>query len=206
MAENTYLKRAYQLCDQFQTKQLYSEWAESYDETMADFDYQTPRRCVEALQRHCTSPLVRILDVGCGSGISGQALYDGGFSVIDGSDISAEMLDLAANRPAVYQSLQLVSLDNPFDFEKGAYDVITAMGVIADKHAPPAAIAELLSKLEAGGLLIFSLNNHTLENPAYLQACSELCAQGLAEIAEQEEGPHITALKMTSKVMVMKKL
>lgn len=206
MTENRFFKKAYTLLEPSQTMQLYSEWAESYDETMVNFDYQTPRRCAEALHRHNAHPDIKIMDVGCGSGISGQALKEAGFKHIDGSDISAEMLEKAALRKAVYRTLTQVHLPHPFDFDKGAYQAITAMGVIAENHAPPEAIRQLIEKLDKGGLLVFSLNNHTLENEDYMKSCIAVCTDGLAEILEQEEGPHITQLEMTSKIMVMRRL
>ena len=51
------------------------------------------------------------------------------------------------------------------------------MGVIADKHAPPETISQIISKLETGGLFVFSLNNHTLENPAYEAEIEGLISQ-----------------------------
>jgi len=63
----------------------------------------------------------------------------------------------------------------------------------------------LLDKLHAGGLLIFSLNNHTLENPDYLQACHDAVTHGVADILEDDDGPHMVGLGMTSKIMVLRK-
>ena len=54
--------------------------------------------------------------------------------------------------------------------------------------------------------MVFSLNNHTLENPAYMAACNAAAQTGKAEILEQEMGPHIVRLEMTSRIMVLKKL
>ena len=83
--------------------------------------------------------------------------------------------------------------------------MITAMGVIADQHAPPRTISQLLNKLHIGGLLIFSLNNHTLKNPNYLQACYDAVTDGIAIILEDHDGPHMVKLGMTSKIMVLQK-
>ena len=83
--------------------------------------------------------------------------------------------------------------------------MITAMGVIADQHAPPRTISQLLNKLHIGGLLIFSLNNHTLKNPNYLQACYDAVTDGIAIILEDHNGPHIVKLGMRSKIMVLQK-
>ncbi len=79
------------------------------------------------------------------------------------------------------------------------------MRVVADQHAPPRTIVQLLNKLHTGGLLIFSLNNHTLENTDYLQACHDAVADDIAIILEDHDGPHMVKLGMTSKIMVLQK-
>ena len=205
MTKNPFLKRAYRLKNQQDTLSMYGEWAASYDQTMKDHDYRSPRRIVEALLRHCADKSVAIFDVGCGTGLSGMALAKAGFTQIDGSDVSPEMIEIARQLPGVYLQLTCVTSDDPFPFPDGAYHVITAMGVIADQHAPPRSIGQLLNKLQTGGLLIFSLNNHTLENPDYLQACHDAVKDGLAIILEDHDGPHMVKLGMTSKIMVLQK-
>ena len=205
MTKNPFLKRAYCLKNQQDTLSMYGDWAATYDQTMKDYDYQSPRRIVEALLRHCADKSVAIFDVGCGTGLSGMALAKAGFTQIDGSDVSPEMIEIARQLPGVYRELTCVTLDDPFPFLYGAYQVITAMGVIADQHAPPRTIGQLLNKLHTGGLLIFSLNNHTLENPDYLQACHDAVTDGNAIILEDHDGPHIVKLGMTSKIMVLQK-
>ena len=205
MTDNIFLKRAYRLKNQQDTLSMYGDWAATYDQTMKDHDYQSPRRIVEALQRHCADKSIAIFDVGCGTGLSGMALATAGFTQIDGSDVSPEMIEIARQLDGVYRRLTCVKLDDPFPFATGAYHVITAMGVIADKHAPPQTIGQLLNKLGSGGLLIFSLNNHTLENPDYLQACHDAVTHGVADILEEDDGPHMVRLGMTSKIMVLRK-
>ena len=205
MSKNPFLKRAYRLKNQKDTLSMYGDWAATYDQTMIDHDYQSPQRIVEALLRHCADKSVAIFDVGCGTGLSGMALAKAGFTQIDGSDVSPEMIEIARQLPGVYRELTCVTLDDPFPFLDGAYKVITAMGVIADQHAPPRTIGQLLNKLHTGGLLIFSLNNHTLENPDYLQACHDAVTDGIAIILEDHDGPHMVKLGMTSKIMVLQK-
>ena len=205
MSKNPFLKRAYRLKNQQDTLSMYGDWAATYDQTMKDHDYQSPRRIVEALLRHCADKSVAIFDVGCGTGLSGMALAKAGFTEIDGSDVSPEMIGIARQLPGIYRQLTCVTSDDPFPFPEGAFQVITAMGVIADQHAPPRSIGQLLNKLHTGGLLIFSLNNHTLENPAYLQACHDAVTEGIAIILEDHDGPHMVKLGMTSKIMVLQK-
>ena len=88
---------------------MYENCASTYDLTMKDYDYQSPRRIVEALLRHCTDKSFAILDVGCGTGLSRVALAKAGFTQIDGSDVSREMIDFARQLPGVYQQVTCVT-------------------------------------------------------------------------------------------------
>ena len=205
MADDHFLKQAYALKDHTDTQRLYQEWAASYDATVQAHGYISPSRCADALARHLSDPQAPILDIGCGTGLAGQALSHAGFRVIDGTDLSQEMLDLAAQRAGVYRGLSLATLQNPFDFEQGFYTAMTAVGVLADQHAPPETLFDILDKLGEGGLFVFSLNNHTLENPAYMAAVDQAVAQGLCTVLEAQEGPHLTGYNMTSKVIVLRK-
>jgi len=205
MTKNPLLKHAYRLKNQEDTLSMYGDLAATYDQTMQDHDYQSPQRIVEALLRHCADKSVAKFDVGCGTGLSGMALNKAGFTQIDGSDVSPEMIEIARQLPGVYRQLTCVALDDPFPIPDGAYQVITAMGVIADQHAPPHTIGQLLNKLHTEGLLIFSLNYHTRENPDYLQACHDAVTDGNAIILEDYDGPHMVKLGKTSKIMVWQK-
>lgn len=203
MQDNPYLKKAYQLTSTEDTQALYQAWADTYDATLADHGYVTPTRCAQLLAKHMPDKSQPVLDVGCGTGISGLALQQAGFSVVDGHDLSEEMLKKAALHQGLYRHLVQADPQNPLDFATGTYQAIAAMGVIADKHAPPEMIGQLLDKLNPGGRLVFSLNNHTQENPAYLQACEQVLADGKATLLEQVDGPHLIKLEMTALVMVM---
>ena len=97
------------------------------------------------------------------------AVAEAGFTQFDMSDVSSEMIEITRQLSCVYRRLTCFTLDAPFPFETGVYHVITAMGIIADKYTQPQIIRQLLDKLRSGSLLIFSLNNHTLESPDYLR-------------------------------------
>ena len=109
MTKNPFLKRAYRLKNQQDTLSMYSDWAATYNQTMKDHDYQSPQRIVEALLRHCADKSVAIFNVGCGTGLSGIALAKAGFTQIDGSDLSPEMIEIARQLLGVYRQLTCVT-------------------------------------------------------------------------------------------------
>ena len=81
MENDHYLKQAYKLKTSSDTLNLYENWADSYEQTLATYGYVTPKRCAEALSRHLTDITAPILDIGCGTGLSGLALKNAGFLV-----------------------------------------------------------------------------------------------------------------------------
>ena len=90
-----FLNNAYGLASSGHTKQLYKDWAGTYDEEIMDNGYASPVRTAQALVQ-CGAQLdARMLDVGCGTGVSGLFLKDAGFTDLHGSDFSPEMLALA---------------------------------------------------------------------------------------------------------------
>ena len=95
MTDNLFLKRAYRLRNQHDTLFMCGDYAATYDQSMKDHDYQSPRRIVEARQRHCADKSIAIFDADCGTGLSDKVLAKAGFSQIDGSDVSPKMIEIA---------------------------------------------------------------------------------------------------------------
>ncbi len=67
----------------------------------------------------------------------------------------------------------------------------------------------LLTKLEilvVGGLFGFSMNDHTLDNPAYLQEIERLLKDRQVRIRWNEYGEHLPGIQLNSIIMVIEKL
>ena len=91
-----FLKTVYQVRDPDEVRDMYDRWAASYDtELIEENGYAQPRRCAEMLSRHLPDRTAEILDIGCGTGLSGAALAEAGYGVVDGCDFSAAMLEKA---------------------------------------------------------------------------------------------------------------
>ena len=102
--QKTYLNNAYGTKDTNSTRKLYDDWAASYDAEIAENGYATPGRCAAALAQFTQDQNAPVLDFGCGTGLSGLALKLAGFSVIDGLDLSPEMLAKARDK-GIYRRL-----------------------------------------------------------------------------------------------------
>ncbi len=175
------LDKAYAVDDPEATRQLYADWASHYDTELAKNGYVTPGRCAQALAEHDPSRKSPVIDLGCGTGLSGLALRAAGFETVDGLDFSAEML-AEARKTGAYRTLIEGDVLEPATPPEGAYAHAVAAGVFSPGHAPPEGVDAALALIETGGLFVFSLNQHALDDPAYLGRISNLVDCGAAEL------------------------
>ncbi len=107
-------------------------------------------------------PSARILEVGCGAGLTSVELARRGFAV-DAIDTVPEMLDLTRHhaREANLAEKIRVEKGDVYDlgFPDGTFDLVIAMGVIPWLHLPQAAIREMARVTRAGGALLFTADN-----------------------------------------------
>jgi len=205
MTGKKFLSGAYGLDSPRATQSFYDDWAATYDAEIEENDYATPRRCAEALAGVATDKSAPVLDLGCGTGLGGAALRAEGFTLVDGSDLSARMLAEAAKRTGVYRELIHTDIANPLPFAPGAYAHVMAAGVISPRHAPADTIDTVLAMLPAGGCLVFSLNDNAIEDPAFPGKIAQVTASGTADPVFEEHGPHLPGIGLEATVYVLRK-
>ncbi|RZW07395.1 MAG: methyltransferase domain-containing protein [Rhodobacteraceae bacterium] len=187
-----------------ETRDIYANWAESYDQDVTEWGYATPGRIAMALRRSGANPDKPVLDFGCGTGLSGQARKATGFAQIDGTDISPEMIAKAEAR-GIYQHLWLSDPGDMGHVRRGQYPIIVATGVISLGAAPPETLDMLVDVVPSGGLLAFSFNDATLTDRAYTDRLDAAVLAPDIEMAFEEQGPHLPAKNMTSAVYVLRR-
>ena len=115
---------------------------------------------------------VRVLDVGCGTGMTTVELRRRGFDVV-GCDISAEMLRQAIGREDSAGIRWLVADMRDLPPTIGPFDLIVWMGDVINHLLQPsdveAALESSFRRLAPGGLLSFDANT--------LQGMRELCGE-----------------------------
>ncbi len=200
-----FLVHAYDLEDAESTRAFYDDWARSYDEEIRDNGYATPRRCAEALASVARDKTLPLLDLGCGTGLSGEAFREAGFTIIDGTDFSNEMLARAAARKDVYRHLAVGDLNNPLPGEPGDHVYIAAVGVFSPSHAPPSLMKDVVGKLPRDGCFVFSLNDHALDDPGYEREVERLEAGGDVEVVFREYGDHLPGKGIKALVCVLRR-
>ena len=205
MPEEKFLSQTYKLESNEETFAHYEAWAETYDEEITANKYAQPERCAAALASYSPTEAIKILDIGCGSGLSGMALKYYGFKNIDGCDFSPAMLE-KAKKTNVYQKLFLADINKPLEVETEIYDSISAVGVLAFAHIRTEALHEMLRILKYQGLLVIGLNEHYWEGDSVEEKINELVEDGAVEVLFQEYGDHLPEAGIGGWVTVLKKI
>ncbi len=199
-----FFKDIYQFTSLEQTAAHYAKFAADYDAAMKAGGYVTPGRCAKALAEAGADKTSPVLDIGCGSGLSGLALKAQGFEIVDGTDYSEEML--AEARPKnIYRDLWRADLTRPDPQRAESYDAINAAGVLNPAHAPPETLDNVMEMLRPGGVFAFSLNDHAVADGTYegrLHILIDCCA---VDLMHREYDEHMPAKDLKAWVYVLKK-
>ncbi|PJE25955.1 Methyltransferase domain-containing protein [Pseudooceanicola antarcticus] len=205
MAEK-YLDKIYGVSDAETQRALYDQWAESYDSELDDARYATPSRIARALK-----PLLKeaelaapVLDFGCGTGLSGEALAAEGFTRIHGADVSTGMLEMARAK-GCYETLTPLPFGNPDPGLVSRYRTVTAAGAISPGAAPASCLPAIFMALPSGGRLALSYNEKALEDEEYMNMLTRITESSEAVLEVSEDGPHIEGLGSVSRVMVIRR-
>lgn len=129
-------------------EKLFDGYAERFDEHLVDqLDYQVPNMLAQLLGSMKTSHnLGDVLDLGCGTGLMGQALKDQ-ITHIDGVDLSRNMLDVAEKRN-IYRSLAHEDIEIYLRQTDQCWDVMVCADVLiyfGDLKSPIVGIAKRLA-------------------------------------------------------------
>eukprot|EP00057_Strongylocentrotus_purpuratus_P013825 XP_011668299.1 PREDICTED: Williams-Beuren syndrome chromosomal region 27 protein [Strongylocentrotus purpuratus] len=176
---------------------MYDDVAERYDELTAAMKYDGDVLTVDALTRLVPNRDVRILDVGCGTGLVGQQLYDKGYRDIHGVDMSAGLLKVLEKKQ-IYSKLVKARFDpsTPLQYADGYFDVIISSGVFIPSHLTHTCLPEIIRLLKPGGLsLITTRKNVFDEEMAGIKLKSSfasLTKDGVLEKISHEEIDYLT--------------
>lgn len=140
---------AYAISTPEDSVRLYGEWADSYDvEFVERQGYVQYLRVAELLLHQQSLIHGAVLDVGCGTGIVGESLRQGGIDVLDGVDISPQMLVVAGNKKTaegkpVYRHLIEADLTRGLDLPDDQYAGLISAGTFTHGHLGPDSLDEL---------------------------------------------------------------
>ena len=165
--------------------------AHLYDQVVAENDYASiVIHCAETLKQFMgeTYKQKEILDVACGSGVSGKCLQNAGFQGnIDGVDPSQGMLERAKDL-TIYRELQIgkITDDEKLKFNDGCYDAIFCIGAIGGKYIfINNAMPEFVRLLRKGGIAVYTIS-HSIDQGVALQEHVPYISNGKIELMKIE--------------------
>jgi predicted TPR repeat methyltransferase len=156
----------------------YDGWAQTYNDDLASWSYQAPAVVAETLiTRH---PGARsVLDVGCGTGLVGEALRARGFSgQLVGLDISRASLELA-RRGGAYHSLQQADLQRRLPVEDDGVDAVVCAGVMTYLPEVEAVWREFARVVRPGGIVVATQREDLWESRGCEAVVDRLRAEGV---------------------------
>ena len=136
-----------------QAAALYAEWASTYDaEVFGELGFTGSARIAELLVGVLPDPTLPVIDLGCGTGAVGCRLAQLGVTVVDGVDLSPEMLAVAAGTGA-YRRLTVADLNALGAQPYPSYAASVSAGTFTTGHVGPDVVPRLLDLLRPEGIV-----------------------------------------------------
>ena len=156
MQKTPSLQNAYDLKSPDDNVELYSAWAETYDnDFIEDMQYRLHFSVAEEFVLNGGNGL--ILDVGAGTGALAEALLQKAKFCIEATDISEEMLKVADSKK-IYKRCFVSDLTKKIPVDSASYDGVVSSGTFTHGHVGPSSIRELIRITKKGGLITISIN------------------------------------------------
>lgn len=128
-----------------------AEYKKMYDLEQSNWWWVGRRIILASLLDKLTTPVSKILDVGCGTGMNLHLLN--AFGDVTGLDISAFALDCCRERG--FNNVVVGDVEK-LPFEDNLFDIITALDVLEHTEAPK-ALAEIHRVLKRGGFTVINV-------------------------------------------------
>lgn len=164
------------------SRRIYDEIARDYCGAVLVRNYIAPTRLVNLFEEVVIDKDASILDMGAGTGLVGQKLYEKGYKNLYAADVSPLMLREARSE-GVYKALVSADLTAATPFRERSFDHAICVGVLNPKIAPPSILDTSVRMVKPGGYFIFDLeqelyNDH---NSSYRQKIEQLLDDGQVE-------------------------
>ncbi len=136
---------------------VYHQWAPNYDNDNDNLLGTVSQPiAVQIFQQYAKNKDIKIIDVGCGTGLVGKELKKAGFDNFDGIDISQKMVESAKQRG--YSNLCIGNLNEKLPFTDNYYDAALCVGVFTHGHVESGRLDELIRIVKPGGFICFTIN------------------------------------------------
>ncbi len=151
-------------------RELYDQHADAFEDRLTgQLEYQAPTLLTERLQTLIPKGADKLIDLGCGTGLCGEALQEKFKPAqLIGCDLSERMLAHAASK-SVYTQLLHTDLLSALKTQSDA-DLITATDVLIYTGALSPVLNSAIKALKPGGYFAFTVETCTHSNGVQLGA------------------------------------
>lgn len=155
----------------------YDDWAQAYDADLAAMGYRAPQIAARILGEYPVARAAPVLDAGCGTGLTGQALAGEGFEHLVGLDLSAASL-ARAKAKRCYRRLVQCNINRSLPLADRQFAAAQCIGTLTYVRDVSPFMRELCRVVQPGGLILFT-QRKDLYGDAFQAALDTVTAQGL---------------------------
>ena len=136
-------------------REIYLEFSKTYEaDVKRNMNYTAYHRVPRLVMKYLNNRNPRILDLGCGTGLSSLLFFKHGFTVT-GIDGSKEMIARASKLP--YKKLLYQNLETSLRVKDGVFDAAIMVGVVDYLNDPSVVLREVRKKLVERGVFGFTV-------------------------------------------------
>ena len=160
----------------------YDKWADDYEEVHATTGLlELNKNCTNTLAKYLVGKDLDILDVACGTGLTGEYLHKLGYTRIDGVDGSNNMMK-KAHEKKIYASLKQgrITRTESLPCSPNTYDGIICVAAIARNAIDMEyALRDFVRISKPGGIVTYTINHEGLP---FMEEHGKLMQDGTIEM------------------------
>ena len=187
---NEFVNEAYNLDGDEKIVDFYNKWADEYDHQMLEvLGYTSPITIAQLLCNYVPDKEARVLDIGCGTGLTCIFLHQQGYDHLDGVDLSPDMVRVAQDRK-IYREVMVADLNQPLAIADSSYDAAVSSGTFTHGHVGPEPLDEIFRILKPGGVFACTVHNDLWKTHGFDAKFEALIDAGTIECLSLEEGKY----------------
>ena len=199
-----FLEHCYGLKTARDVRAFYERYAGAYDTVLREAaGYVAPEVTARIFAGHVEDRSARIIDLGCGTGLAGEALGAHGYSCVDGADFAEPML-AEARAKGVYRALLPLDLNDSSALHGRRYDAAISVGSFGEAHIGPGALDGVLPFIARGGIFCVCVNERCIGEIGFGAKFREMHERGAVEILSLARHPYHVKAGIEGRVCVMR--
>jgi predicted TPR repeat methyltransferase len=151
-------------------KNIFDAFSDDFDSILKDLDYQAPKLISAFLSKIYgkKNPKLRILDIGCGTGLCGEFLQKyKKWRALEGLDISQKMLD-SARKKKLYNKLHCREVEEYLNTKNNKYNLMVAADVFTYIGDLAPLFFVVSKSLKKDGRIVFSVSENNINDEGFL--------------------------------------